>query len=287
MQFQLKDNIDTSKRLLQDIGEYCLRNQRAQAVIEADRAYHAAQLAKKQAEEREKTLEENDKQLAELLNELTNNESSITHDTDEMLKEVLENINTDNPYPDSQQFGQIDQYNNTHGDLQLSDSYQLIEGVEEDSSETDADMVIVKTTIKDYADKNDFSGSSSALIKNSSDSDKLVGTSQKELELEVLSCANSLIEKVVLNLKKLEVENVQIFHQNSSSLLFEPIESQLHPGKIENIKRKIYNESENVSTMSLYNFDDSNDLSASIELDNSQNMFDENKTTSTYFFSIY
>jgi hypothetical protein len=266
MPFQLKDSIETSKRLLQDLAEYCLRNQRAQAVIEADRAYHAAELAKKQAAEREITLQENDKQLTELLNELNSVDQPAAHDMDEMLDEVLANTTSDKADQGSQRFGQIDQFNNTHGALQLSDSYQLIDGVDEESSETDADMVIVKTTIKENTDKKILKVTESSSDENAS------GISQKELELEVLSTANALIEKVVLNLKKLEVENVQLFHQNSTDLLFEPTESQLHKQR-RNVDR------EDASTMSLYNFNDSNDLSVSIEQENSQNMHDESKTT--------
>jgi len=264
MPFQLKDSMETSKRLLQDLAEYCLRNQRAQAVIEADRAYHAAELAKKQAAEREITLQENDKQLTELLNELNSVDQPAAQDMDEILDEVLANTTSDKADPGSRRFGQIDQFNNTHGALQLSDSYQLIDGVDEESSETDADMVIVKTTIKENTDKTSSSDENEPSTAS--------GISQKELELEVLSTANALIEKVVLNLKKLEVENVQIFHQNSSNLLFEPTESQLHSQR-RNVDR------EDASTMSLHNFNDSNDLSVSIEQENSQNMHDESKTT--------
>ena len=204
---------------------------------------------------------------------------------DEMLDKLLTNTTADKPSPDSQRFGQIDQYNNTHGALQLSESYQFIEGVEEESSETDTDMVIVQTTVKDCTDKSslEVTESSSGDNEPSSKSSLLVSVSQKELELEVLSCANSLIEKVIMNLKKLEVENVQIFHQNSSNLLFEPTESQLYR---RNSASK-YNEAGNASTMTLYNFNDSNDLSVSIEQDNSQNMLDESKTTGWILIYLY
>ena len=62
--FHLKDvSDDTSKRLLQDLSEYCLRNQRTQTAREAERVAREVEITKKHAEERQNTLRENGLQL--------------------------------------------------------------------------------------------------------------------------------------------------------------------------------------------------------------------------------
>lgn len=261
--FQLKDSLETSRRLLQDLNEYCLRNQRTQARKEAERA----ELARQQAEERRLLQIENEKQLLELVKEINtqvnqnievskesmddmldqiitntskgNNEHTEKKNNSEIFKHGDENLSNEN------QFADIDQYNNSHFG-KLSESFQLIEEVEEESSETDPDMVIFKSGTE-----------STSEISSTEDT-----LTDEQIRLDVLSVTNSLIEKVVWNAKRLEPEKIQFLHQNSTNLLFEPVKATS--------PKYLIDSSDFQDQRRLENFNDSNDLSVSIEPDNSQ-----------------
>lgn len=171
----------------------------------------------------------------------------------------------------SYRFFGIDQYNNTHGEL--TESFQVIEGVTEESTETEPDMVILETSIqtKDHECLNEQPESQVRGIND-----------QQQLELDVLSTANSLIEKVIINLKKSEVDSVQIFHQNSSNLMFET----RSPTFYASLNRTSENQDILVDSLNsndnskLFSFNDSNDLSVSIEPENSQQNIEDIKPTS-------
>lgn len=66
-----------------------------------------------------------------------------------------------------------------------------------------------------------------------------------QLDMDVLSVVNTLVERVILNMKQLEPESVHLIHQNSSTL-------------------SLSGNSSNDLT-NFFNFNDSNDLSTSIE----------------------
>ena len=239
--FQLKDSVETSKRLLQDLNDYCMRNQRNQTALEA-----------KRAEERRLLQIENEKQLLELVKEI-NTQAPCEQKVDNLLDKVIMNISSNlsnqslpqividdtNTHKSLQdQLGDVDQYNNSHGFTKQVEKqdFQLIEGVEEESTETDySDMVIIENETESYQ------------------ANRLATINQSQLDLDVLSVVNSLIEKVILNTKLLEAESVQLIHQNSSTLSMTMSESN----------------STNDLTR-FFDFNDSNDLSASIEPENSQ-----------------
>ena len=264
--FQMKDSLETSRRLFQDLNDYCLRNQRTQAVLEAERA----EKAKEQAEERRKLQIENERQLLELVKEINTqvgeylvegndeNESMMLSPTtrgenmDELLDKIIVNTSSQGSgHAADRKFSGIDQFNFNHCGL-ITDSFQLVDGVELESSETDPDMVIFGGPKLSESDVTN----SSLNVEAGSLSTTL--TEEEELfEMEILSVANSLVEKTVWNLKQQEPRTIRLMHQNSTSLMFESMEEQVVGGGVGLQAETDHSE--------FSNFDDSNDLSTSIE----------------------
>lgn len=85
-EYSIKDSIETSKRLIQDINEFCMRNKREQN----ERESQLVELNRLKEEERKKIELENEKKLVELLNELnTQLESENANKEDEIESNKL------------------------------------------------------------------------------------------------------------------------------------------------------------------------------------------------------
>lgn len=281
--FQQKDSLETSKRLFQDMNEYCLRNQRTQAVLEAERV----EKAREQAEERRQLQIENERQLLELVKEintqvnenLSNTDEALAlspttsgENMDELLDKIIVNTSNQKEGEGEGHFSDIDQYNYNHYGM-ISEGFQLVDGVELESSETDPDMVIFKSK----SENNDSLVNSSLNVEAGSLNTTL--TKEEELfELEILSVANSLIEKTVWNLKQQEPKTMQFFHQNSSTLMFESLDHETR----KELKGRSYDDPDADHSM-FSSFNDSNDLSTSIEPESCHDIEDKPATSKVMF----
>jgi hypothetical protein len=85
-EYSIKDSIETSKRLIQDINEFCMRNKREQS----ERESQLVELSRLREEERKRSELENEKKLVELLNELNTQLESENMNNKEDAKLGLE-----------------------------------------------------------------------------------------------------------------------------------------------------------------------------------------------------
>lgn len=280
--FQQKDSLETSKRLYQDMNEYCLRNQKEQRDLEAERA----KKAREQAEERRQLQIENERQLLDLVKEINNqvNENLMNTDEalalspttsgenmDELLDKIIVNTSIQNNAEGEGHFSDIDQFNYNHYGL-ISEGFQLVDGVELESSETDPDMVIFKAKSED-ADSD--SPVNSSLNVEAGSLNTTLTKEQEMFELEILSVTNSLVERTIWNLKQQEPRSVKFLHQNSSTLMFESLDDETRgelTGQGEDGDQCL---SVQADRSKFSNFNDSNDLSTSIELESCHDIEDK------------
>ncbi len=78
----MRDSGETSRRLIQDINEYCARNKRMQQEREAEQQ----QQMRKEMEERRRMEEENERKLLEIFSEMNEDEERMRRGEQEQLQ---------------------------------------------------------------------------------------------------------------------------------------------------------------------------------------------------------